>query len=167
MTINSLTLHAPQTKSFDVEAQKSTLTKQANVNLTRAKLAAMATVSVASGLATALLATTDHTGLNHAQGRGLLNQGCDDAQLNKIATAERALIVSGALTGAGIAAAGLGWCVGEHSRDAYQEGKCVPLTAATGCLGQTAALLGIVSTVGGALATIGSGIAYGVLKGKC
>lgn len=168
MTLNTPTLRAPQAQSFDVEAQQRVTSKQSNVNLTGAKLVAMATVSAAGGLATALLATANHTGPNAANGRNLLNQGCSEDQLNKIAAATRALIISGALTGAGIVTTGVFCCVGSNNTENLgnsSDGNAMKLTM--GCIVGTINLLGHIATIGGAFATVGSSIAYGVETSRC
>lgn len=168
MTKSTPTLRAPQAQSFDVEAQQRITPKQSNEHLTRAKLVAMATVSAAGGLATALMATANHTEPNAGNGRTLLNQGCSEEQLNKIAAATRALIISGALTGAGIVTTSVFCCVGLNNMENLNDsGGGNALKQIIGCIGGTIYVLGHVATIGGAFATVGSSIAYGVETSRC
>lgn len=167
MTMNALTLRDPQAKSFDVEAQQHTATKKTNINITRAKLVAMATVCAAGGLATALLSSAASAEPGTISGRTLSNSGCSENQLRTIKNSERALIISGSTAGASLGGMLVGLCIfgGGALLDDLKSGS-VP-----GCaLGGVGGAIMVASSLGftfGLPATVISGIVYGVQKGQC
>lgn len=164
MTISTLTLRDPQAKSFDVEAQQHTTARQSNVNLTRAKLVAMATVSAASGLATALLMSAAAAEPDGNPGRTLSDSGCSDNQLRAIENSKRALVISGIVAGSGLGGIMVGGCLmggGMELREMYSAGVSGDATSALGVITITLGGLGFMA---GVPSTIISGIIHGVQK---
>lgn len=122
MTSHALVSNNHANQSLDIEAQKPAANRQ-NVNVTRAKVAAMAAVGTAGALATAYLASTAPSNTSSLGGRTLTSSGCSEEQLNVINRWKNGLVANAIAAGTGIAVGIIGAYCG--SRTLAQTGGCV------------------------------------------
>ena len=108
--MNALTLSGNQARSIDIEAQQPEAS-QYNRTLARAKIATLAAAGIAGALTTALVTLHEGSESGVVPGRSLLNEECSPHQLDYINKAKRALVISGATTGACFGGVVLGGCL--------------------------------------------------------
>lgn len=165
---NALALRVAPQHTMDIEAQKPEA-PQYNRTLARAKIATLAAASIAGALTTAIVALHEGSDTSGLQSRSLLNEeGCSPHQLKNIASAKRALVISGATTGACLGGVILGACMwGGGSVAEEEEGAVRAAGMASMGVGGLMASLGSLGFTLGTTATLISGIIYGVSKNNC
>jgi len=153
---------------MDIEAQKPEA-PQYNRTLARARIATLAAAGLAGALTTAILALHEGSGIDGLPGRTLLNEDCSQRKLNNVREAKRALVISGATTGACFGGAILGACLMGGGAVAEEEGDGGWRTAGLASMGIGGIMtyLGAIGTSLGCTATLISGIVYGVSKNNC
>ena len=167
MNSNALALRNTPQQAVDIEAQQPEA-PQYNRTLARAKIATLAAASIAGALTTALVALHEGSETSGLHGMGLLEHECSPRQLNNISNAKRALVISGATTGACLGGTILGVCLWTGGAVAEEEeGTARAAGLASMGIGGLMASLGSLGFALGTTATVISGIIYGVSKNNC